>query len=90
MGEYNLGSAYNFKPHRDHRDDPPVSVYIVAGSTDKLDKFSCNWCKRTIFDVKGNIDKIVTTPLPIEDFDVAINILCKQCHAQYRLLVIPK
>jgi hypothetical protein len=85
-----MTNYYEVKPYRDHREDPAISIYVISSKAAKMDKYSCAWCKRTIFDVKGNIDKIITTPMPIEDFDMAINIQCKLCHAKYRLLINSK
>jgi len=82
---------YDIKPYRDHRDDAAVSIYILnAKVCDKLEKISCMYCKRTVWNMAGVIDKIIVTPLPIIDFGVAVNIQCKQCHQQYRLLMNAK
>ena len=79
--------SWDVKPYRDHRSDAPISVYLITGKGKAMDKISCIWCKRTIYDVKGTIDKIITMPMPVEEFDIAINILCKLCHSNYRLLI---
>lgn len=79
--------SWDVKPYRDHRSDAAISVYMISGTRRVMDKVSCIWCKRTIYDVKGTIDKIITTPMPVADFDIAVNIQCKLCHASYRLLM---
>lgn len=78
------------KEYSDHKNDPPISVYILSSNGPKMEKYSCGHCKRTIFDFKGMIGDIITTPMPITEYDVAINIRCKLCHANYRLLVNSK
>lgn len=67
-----------------------MSIYFIANQDVYMDQLSCMWCKRTIADAKGYIDKIVSTPVPVSDFDMAINIRCKLCGQNYRLLVNPK
>ena len=66
---------------------PAMSVYFMSDDSPMLQQLSCMWCKRTIADVKGQIDRIVSTPLPLNEFDMAINIRCKLCSQDYRLLV---
>lgn len=78
---------YDIKPYRDRRDYPATSIYVISDNNVEMEKLSCIWCKRTIADVKGHIDLIISTPLPVNDFGVAINIRCKQCHQNYRLIV---
>lgn len=80
-------NIYETKPYRDRRDYPPTSIYIISDDSAEMEKLSCIWCKRTIADVKGNIDVIISTPLPVDDFGIAINLRCKQCHQNYRLIV---
>ena len=79
---------YEIKPYRDHRTDPPVSIYVLNCDHSRyMEKISCMYCKRTVWNMNGVIDKIITTPMPVEDFGVGVNIQCKQCHQQYRLLI---
>jgi hypothetical protein len=52
-----------------------------------FEKISCMYCKRTIADVKGRIDKIVDAPIDAQDFGVALNIRCKLCHQNYRMII---
>lgn len=68
---------------------PAISIYLISDDTPKMHKLSCIWCKRTIADVKGHIDSIIGTPMPVIAFGVAINIKCKLCNQFYRLLVAP-
>jgi len=95
-------NIYNVKPYRDRRSDPIISVYIIndhhvldsyntcEGYRPYLEKISCIYCKRTVWDMYGRIDKMITTPMPPEDFGIATNIQCKQCHQKYRLLINAK
>lgn len=77
---------YPIEQKRNRGDDPAVSIYLM--SDDKpMEKLSCMYCKRTISDMKGRIDKIVDCPIDPKDFGVAINIRCKLCHQNYRFIV---
>lgn len=69
---------------------PAMSIYFMASDQPGLEQLSCMWCKRTIADAKGYIDKVITTPMPVTDFDIAINIRCKLCSQNYRLLMNAK
>lgn len=80
-------NEYETKPYRDHADSPAISLYHIADDAEAMQKLSCIWCKRTIADIKGHIDTIITTPVPIQDFGIATNIRCKLCHQNYRLIV---
>lgn len=82
-------NIYETKPYRDRRDAPITSIYLLDDEGSETEKLSCMFCKRTIYDLKGTIDKTVSTPVPVEDFGIAINILCKQCHQRYRMLINP-
>jgi len=85
-----MNYQYQIKQYRDHRQDQPISVYMtfaVNGQQQELDKFSCIWCKRTIYELRGNVDKIIMAPMPATDFDMSIQIACKLCKARYRLLL---
>lgn len=79
--------SYYEKPFKDHRYSPPISIYLLSDDTPEMEPLNCLFCKRTIVDVKGTVDKIISTPMPLIDFGVAINIRCKLCHAHYRLLI---
>lgn len=81
---------YETKPYKDHHLTPPISFYVLDddGAT-VMEKLSCIWCKRTIMDIKGRIDLAISTPVPVEDFGIAVNIKCKLCGQQYRLLINP-
>lgn len=67
---------------------PAISVYFINDDNkNPAHKLSCMFCKRTIADdVKGTIDKIIDTPQPADDFDLAINIQCKLCGQKWRIL----
>lgn len=83
-------SKYETKPYKEHRDTPAISFYVLDDHTvGEMEKLSCIWCKRTILDIKGRIDIMITTPVPIDDFGIAINIQCKLCSQKYRLLINP-
>jgi len=84
-------NPYDPRPFRDHRDDPPISVYVLDNkSCNSLEKISCMHCKRPVWDMYGRIDKLIMTPMPVEEFGAAINIRCKLCHQNYRLLINAK
>jgi hypothetical protein len=83
-------NIYDTRPFRDHRNDPAVSIYVLNTNNSYLEKVSCMFCKRTVWNMNGTIDKIIVTPMPVQDFGVGINIQCKQCHQQYRLLINAK
>ena len=72
----------------ERREEPAISVYLRSTEGGKFQKISCSYCKRTIYGLKGQIDKMIDIPMPVTDFGIAINIMCKVCHQQYRLLVI--
>ena len=74
-------------PKRKRGDDPALSIYLMNGASPELEKLSCLFCKRTIADVKGRVDRIVDAPIDAGDFGIAINIRCKLCHQNYRLVV---
>jgi hypothetical protein len=78
---------YDIKPYKDHADSPALSMYLLSDDSPEMEKLSCLYCKRTIADVKGTIDRLISTPMPIDDFGIAINIRCKLCHQNYRLIV---
>lgn len=80
-------NIYDSKPYKDHGYSPAITMYLVSDDSVEMEKISCLWCKRTIADIKGTIDKVISTPMPIQDFGVAINLRCKLCHQNYRLLV---
>ena len=83
-------SKYETKPYKDHHSTPPVSFYVLDDDTSEtLEKLSCVWCKRTILDIKGRIDIAIMTTMPVKDFGIAVNIRCKQCGQNYRLLINP-
>lgn len=76
------------KPYRqERRNNPPVSVYLISDDSPEMDKISCIFCKRTIADIKGTVDTIIGTPMSVQEFDIAVNVLCSLCHQSYRLLV---
>lgn len=75
------------KPFRDHGKSPAITMYHIADESEAMDKLSCIWCKRTIADIKGRIDTIITTPTDIADFGIGINIRCKLCHQNYRIVI---
>lgn len=80
-------SRYETKPYKDHGDSPAISLYMIADNGEEMQKLSCLWCKRTIADIKGHIDIAIGTPVPIQDFGIGINIRCKLCHQNYRLVM---
>lgn len=75
------------KPYRDHGDSPAISIYVLSNDGVEMDKWSCGHCKRTLFDFKGTINNIINTPMPVNEFDIAINTRCKLCKQNYRLLI---
>jgi hypothetical protein len=84
-------NSYDVKPYRDHREDAAISVYVLNNECSKhLEKISCMYCKRTVWNMSGIIDKIIVTPMPVQDFGIGVNIQCKQCRQQYRLLINAK
>jgi len=78
--------SYEPKPYKDHSTSPAISIYILSDDAPTMEKFSCWYCKRTIADVKGTVDSIITSPTPLIDYGIAVNIRCKLCHQNYRLL----
>lgn len=82
-------SEYDIKPYRDHGNSPPITFYMIDDTTKRMEKFSCNWCKRTIADIKGTVYNVVTTPTSVEEFGMAYNIRCKLCHQNYRFVTNP-
>lgn len=78
---------FDDSPKRKRGMDPPVSIYLINDVAPEMEKLSCIWCKRTIADIKGRVDKIVDAPIDSNDFGVAINIRCKLCHQNYRLVI---
>lgn len=77
----------DIKPYKNRAGVAAMSIYLTSDDTEEMEKLSCMWCKRTIADVKGHIDTIIATPMPVTDFGIAINIRCKLCGQDYRLLV---
>lgn len=80
-------SHYDESPKRKRGDDPPLSIYLINERAPEMEKLSCIWCKRTIADVKGRVDKIIDSPIDANDFGIAVNIRCKLCHQNYRLVM---
>jgi hypothetical protein len=74
------------EPRRDRRNDPPVTIYVINSTKPYLEKISCIYCKRTINDMKGRVDRIIDAPLDVSDYGIAINVMCKQCHQFYRFV----
>ena len=74
-------------PKRKRGTDPAISIYLINDFAPGMEKISCIWCKRTIADVHGRVDKIIDAPTDANDFGIAINIRCKLCHQNYRLVV---
>jgi len=74
---------------RNRAEDLAITVYIVDDNKPNLDKISCMFCKRTICDFKGRVDRIVDVPIDARDFGVAVNIRCKLCHQNYRFVMNP-
>lgn len=74
------------KPFLDHRERPPITIYIIDDDSQVMEKVSCWYCTRTVADIKGTIDKVITSPMPVMDFGIAVNIMCKQCHQLYRMV----
>lgn len=77
------------KPYKDRRASPAMSIYLISedSKTGIMEKLHCIWCKRIISDLKGQVDKIISTPVSVADFEIGVNIRCKLCHQNYRLLV---
>lgn len=82
-----MGYFPESKPYKNRKGEPAVSVYLTSDDSPEMEQMSCMWCKRTIADVKGKVDTIIATPMPLQDFDIAVNIRCKLCGQDYRLLV---
>lgn len=80
-------SEKQYKEQRERRNAPAISVYLMSDDSPEMDKLSCMYCKRTIADIKGRVDTVIGTPISVEEFDVAVNVMCGLCHQQYRLLV---
>lgn len=78
---------YPTEQKRNRAEDPATTIYLINDHGHGLEKLSCMYCKRTIADVKGRIDKIIDAPVDPADFGVAINIRCKLCHQNYRLIM---
>jgi hypothetical protein len=78
---------YATPPYKQKYDAPAISMYLMSNSSPVMEKISCMNCKRTIYDLKGTVDKVINTPMPVVDFDMAINIMCKLCKQKYRLLI---
>ena len=83
-------SGFEFKAYRDHGSSPAVTMYIMNDTTRTMEKISCMYCKRTIADIKGVVERVITTPVAIEDFGIGINIRCKLCQQNYRFVTNPK
>lgn len=80
--------SYDIKPYPNRSHQPATSIYLMSDDANaELEALHCLYCKRIIADAKGHIDKIISTPMPIADFDIAVNIRCKLCKQDYRLLV---
>lgn len=75
------------KPYKSRFASPAISMYLISSDTPEMESLSCMWCKKTIADVKGQIDAVISTPMPTTDFDMAVNIRCKLCKQNYRLLI---
>lgn len=73
---------------RDRREDPPTTIYFLRESKPgSLFPIHCMYCTRVIIEAKGVIEKImVNTPEDTTNFDKALNIRCKLCHQNYRLV----
>jgi hypothetical protein len=80
-------NSYDTRPYKDHGGSPAITMYVISDDSEQMQKLSCIWCKRTIADIKGHIDTIISTPVPIQDFGIGMNIRCKLCHQNYRLVV---
>lgn len=74
-------------PKRKRNTDPTISIYLINERSPEMEKLSCIWCKRTVADIKGRVDKIVDAPINSADFGIAVNIRCKLCHQNYRLVM---
>jgi hypothetical protein len=83
---YGNYSNYEEVPKRKRGDDPPISIYLINEVAPEMSKFSCVWCKRTVVDVKGRIDKMIDAPVDVGDFGIAVNSRCKLCHQNYRFI----
>jgi hypothetical protein len=71
---------------RDHRESPAITVYIIDDDSAAMDKVSCWYCKRTMAEIKGRIDNVITSPISVVAFGIAVNIRCKLCHQNYRFV----
>lgn len=78
----------NNKLNKSRQECPPVTIYFLAqDTTGDLYSISCLFCKRTITDrVKGTIDYAITSPMPSDDYDTQLNIMCKLCKQNYRFV----
>ena len=70
------------------KDRIPITIYLSSDENGELERISCLWCKRTIAEVRGSIDRVFQTPMPIKDFGVATRVQCKLCGQKYQLAVI--
>lgn len=75
-------------PKRKRNGDPAITLYLINERAPGMEKLSCIWCKRTIADIKGRVDRIVDAPVDTNDFGIAVNIRCKLCHQNYRLVTV--
>lgn len=82
---YYLGAEEYTK--RKRGEDPAISLYLINDRSPGMEKISCIWCKRTIADIHGRVDKIIDAPIDANDFGIAVNIRCKLCHQNYRLVI---
>lgn len=80
------GDPYAVRIQR--KGSPPISIYVVITATPIFAKLSCMFCKRTVVETNLDIAKIVTAPMPLEEFDSAQEIQCSLCSQKYRLLRI--
>lgn len=82
---------YETRPYRDHTNDPAISVYIMAQPLNSnivvFDKVTCIWCKRTVYELHGTVDRMINAPMIVETPQVGIQIMCKLCKARYRLII---
>jgi hypothetical protein len=81
---------YEIKPYTNHRDWPAHTVYIgLSPDVPAITKISCMYCKTTICRIAGYIDKVVPTPLPLEDFSYVTEVFCKTCKQVWLMAGIP-
>jgi hypothetical protein len=76
--------------YEDRRHQPAVTVYLLSDDSqvERMKKISCMFCKNTLCRISGQMDKVISTPMPLDDVHSATEIPCKKCHQMWLLCTI--